>query len=90
MKIASFAVENRLAACVNIAQHPHISIYEWQGKIEHGQEIAAWFKTTKGAYPSLEAAIKSMHSYETPCILALDITNGNSGFLGWIKEQTSQ
>ena len=33
-----------------------------------------------------EKLISEKHTYETPCILKLDITNGNKKFLNWIEE----
>ena len=85
-KIAQQLVEDRLAACVNI--FPAItSIYRWQGKIEQGQEAAALIKTKAALFAAVENKIKSLHSYETCCVIKLPITAGSDKFLQWIDAQ---
>ena len=85
--IASFVIEDRLAACANIFP-AHQSLYFWEGKIQSDAEVAMILKTTKENFPELKAAIVEKHSYETPCIIALDITDGHAPFLNWIKGST--
>ena len=38
MEIASYLIENKLAACVNIVPNI-VSVYKWEGKIVEGQEF---------------------------------------------------
>ena len=44
-RIGRTALEERLAACINILGPIH-SIYRWKGAIETADEVAAIFKTT--------------------------------------------
>ena len=79
-------VESGVIACINIL--PSItSIYSWENKIHKNSETAAFLKTTKEMYEQVEVRIKSLHSYNTPCILAMDVSLGNKDFLNWITEQ---
>ncbi|MCC2625459.1 MAG: divalent-cation tolerance protein CutA [Burkholderiales bacterium] len=77
-------VTDKLCACVNIASKCH-SVYSWQGKVEEAEEYTLLIKTTKDKYAELEDAIKSMHKYEVPEIIAIDITNGLPAYLSWVN-----
>ncbi len=82
--IASAIVEQRLAACVQVIGPIH-STYWWQGQMEMGEEYLCLMKTSRSVYASLETAIKEVHSYETPEILAMPVVEGNEDYLGWLR-----
>jgi periplasmic divalent cation tolerance protein len=84
-RIASLLVERRLAACVQVAG-PITSRYRWQGEIEEEREWRCLAKTTRAAYEAVEAAIREVHSYEEPEIVAVPIVAGSAGYLAWIGE----
>lgn len=84
-RIAAALVERRLAACVNVLPAVR-SFYIWQGKTEVGDELLLLVKSSDSAYPDLEAAIKDMHPYEVPEIVALSIARGLPAYLDWVKE----
>ncbi len=87
-RIADTLVEDRLAACANI--FPEIrSVYRWQGKICHDKEVALILKTRACLADLAIARIKTLHSYECPCIVTAPVTNGNPDFLNWIQAETS-
>ncbi len=87
--IAEQLVDQSLAACVNIL--PGIkSIYSWQGKRESAHEQLLVIKTTKDVYDTLEKAIIGLHPYELPEIIAINIENGNAGYLNWISDCISK
>ena len=44
-------------------------------------------KTTKALYPLLESAIRDLHPYETPEIIAVQITNGLPAYLSWVASE---
>ncbi|HET7444653.1 MAG TPA: divalent-cation tolerance protein CutA [Solirubrobacterales bacterium] len=83
--VASSLVEAKLAACVQIAG-PVRSRYRWQSAIEEASEWQCVVKTTTAAYPRVEAAIRSLHSYEEPEIIATPIVAGSAGYLAWIDD----
>jgi periplasmic divalent cation tolerance protein len=84
-RISSALVERRLAACVQVVG-PIVSRYRWQGKIEVDQEWQCLAKTEAERYAEVEAAIRELHSYEQPEIIATPIVAGSSGYLDWISE----
>jgi len=86
-RIATALVEERLAACVQIVG-PIESIYRWQGKVETAAELQCWIKTRRQHYALLEAAIRRLHSYEVPEILAVPIVAGSEAYLKWLTDET--
>ena len=87
--IGTVLVERRLAACVNILAGMK-SMYWWQGKIEQGRETVLIAKTRTDLVDELTEAVKAMHGYEVPCVVALPITGGNRDFLKWIHSETGK
>ena len=83
--IAQHLVEAKLAACVQILG-PITSIYRWKGKVENAQEWLCLIKTRDNLYAKVEAAIKSVHSYETPEIISVRIIEGSKEYLSWIDK----
>ncbi len=83
VRLADALVVARLAACVQIL--PEIeSVYHWKGQVERAPEILLLAKTTGENFAALEAAVRSLHSYETPEIVALPITEASSPYLEWL------
>ena len=84
--IARSLVEGRLAACVNILP-PLQSIYRWKGAIERADEILLLIKTTEAAFPAVRDRIRELHSYETPEIVGIPISNADDDYLDWLRQQ---
>lgn len=84
VNIAENIVAQCLAACVNVMPSVY-SIYHWQGNVESAKENMLLIKTTSGKYASLEKVILSLHPYEMPEIIALDISSGLPEYLKWIE-----
>lgn len=80
-------VSRKLAACVNIIENMK-SIYNWQGKIETADEVVMIAKTKKALVSELIENVKTLHSYECPCIVSVPITDGNPDYLRWIRNET--
>ena len=88
-RIADTLVERRLAACVQVVG-PVASTYRWQGEIERAQEWQCLAKTTAPRYAAVEAAIRELHSYDEPEIVATPILRGSPGYLAWIGTNVSE
>ena len=82
-KIGNALVKERLCACVNIFPEMN-SIYWWKGKMEEANETVLVAKTTKSKFKKLSARAKELHSYECPCILQINITDGNKEYMNWL------
>jgi periplasmic divalent cation tolerance protein len=83
--IAAALVERRLAACVQISG-PIASIYRWRGAIENAEEWHCLAKTAASHLDAVETAIRELHSYDQPEIIATPIVAGSAGYLRWIDE----
>jgi periplasmic divalent cation tolerance protein len=81
-------VESRLAACVNQLA-PVASTYRWKGAVEDAVEIPLLIKTTRAAYPALEAALRQLHPYEVPEIIAIAVDRGLPEYLNWASIETA-
>ena len=85
MAIARHLVEEKLAACVQVSGSIE-SIYRWKGKVELSQEYLCLIKTRELLFPNVETAIKKLHPYETPEIIALPIVRGSTEYLAWLDD----
>jgi periplasmic divalent cation tolerance protein len=86
-RLARALVEERLAGCVNRVGAVR-SIYRWQGRVEESDEELLIIKTRQDLFDRLRQRVLELHSYTVPEIIALPITDGNEGYLNWLKEQT--
>ena len=87
-RIADALIEARLAACVNLLAEC-TSVYRWKGEIETAAEVPLLIKTRSEIYDEVEAAIRRLHPYELPEIIALPIERGSPDFLDWVYAQTN-
>jgi len=85
-KIAGALVQRRLAACANVLEVPVRSTYRWKGRVESAREFLVLIKTARRKFGALKAAIRALHSYEVPEIIALPIAEGLPEYLAWISE----
>jgi periplasmic divalent cation tolerance protein len=87
LRIAHALVERKLAACVNVLAEC-TSVYRWKGKLETATEVPLLIKTRAAIYAQVEAAIRSLHPYELPEIVAVPIGHGSPDYLEWVNAQT--
>ena len=87
MEIARTTVKEKLAACGNILGEVS-SVYAWNGEIAEEKETALLLKTSSKLVMRLTERVKALHSYDCPCITALNIIGGNDDYITWIKQET--
>jgi len=88
-RIGRALVERKLAACANILRAQVRSIYRWKGKVELANEVLMILKTSRSRFTALDSAIRGLHSYDLPEIIALPVTKGSRGYLDWISSSVS-
>jgi periplasmic divalent cation tolerance protein len=87
LEMARALVERRLAACVNILPEC-VSVYRWRGVVETAGEVPVLIKTRAAIYDEVEAAIRSLHPYELPEIVAVPVERGLPEYLEWVSTET--
>jgi periplasmic divalent cation tolerance protein len=83
---ATFAhtlVDERLAACVSIVPTA-MSIYRWNGTIEHAHEQQLVIKTMPGRVAALHARIGELHPYDLPEFIVLT-GSASVPYLEWVR-----
>ena len=83
-KIIQHLLDARLIACANIIG-PVYSFFRWSGKVEKAEECLMLMKSRKDLFEKLAEAVKAMHSYEVPEILALPVVEGSKAYLDWLE-----
>lgn len=84
-KISRILLEKKLIACANF--FPMNSMYWWKGSINEDKEFVLILKTVKEKFKVVEKEVKKLHSYDCPCVISLDVKEGNKEFLEWIKKE---
>ena len=85
--IVDALLKDKLIACANLV-NPVRSLYWWEGRVNDDGEVLAVMKTRQECFEPLEKAVKSLHSYTVPEIIALPIVAGSQSYLDWIDETT--
>jgi len=84
--LARMLVGKRLVACVNVV---HVrSYYRWKDEFCDEEEHLLIAKTTKEKAGEVVAALKSLHPYEVPEIIALPVVDGYLPYLEWVTQET--
>ncbi len=86
-RIAASLVTEGVAACVNVLADC-TSVYHWEGKLNRTTEVPLLIKTTKAAYPRLQDALRKLHPYEIPELIALPVSAGLPEYLNWVVQET--
>jgi periplasmic divalent cation tolerance protein len=81
-------VDEQLAACVHIAG-PGTSIYRWQGAIDTAAEHTILIKTTSGRLAALEARVRTLHPYDVPEWLVIEVS-GSEAYLAWLEASVAE
>ena len=86
-RISDVLIEERLIACANI--HAAIeSTYHWKGNIERETEVPLIVKTRKELFGVVAEKIQTLHPYETPSIICIEVDQVNPDYLDWIYAET--
>jgi periplasmic divalent cation tolerance protein len=68
---------------------PITSTYRWNDAIETAEEWLCLIKSRQDLYRQLEEAVRAVHPYDVPEILATPVVAGNPSYLDWLRESTS-
>jgi periplasmic divalent cation tolerance protein len=82
-RLAEMLVGSHLAACVQILPEME-SVYRWKGAVHREPEFLMLAKTTVACFEDLEREVRALHTYDTPEIVALPISEVSSPYLEWL------
>jgi periplasmic divalent cation tolerance protein len=88
-RVGRLLIVARLVACANILPGM-VSLYEWKGALQRDEEVVMILKTSAECRAAAMSAVAANHSYETPAVLALDISDGYPAYLAWIGAQSGE
>ena len=86
--LARTLVRERLAACANVFDGV-TSVYRWEGRVQEDAEAVIIAKTMQRRLDRLIERVRTLHSYECPCVVSWQLTKGNSDYLDWIDAETA-
>ena len=87
-QIAAMLIAHRLVACAQVSG-PLVSVYHWQGKVETGDEWLCTLKTRETLFEQVTAAIREVHSYQCPEIVATPIIAASPDYLAWLEREAT-
>lgn len=85
-QLAQELLGQKLAACIQVL--PITSYYSWKGKIANEAEHLLFIKTKSSLYAEIEQFIRAHHTYETPEIIQVPISQGLPAYLEWIDNSS--
>ncbi|KRH97894.1 divalent cation tolerance protein CutA [Cylindrospermopsis raciborskii CHAB3438] len=87
LSIGKLLVQERLVACANIVENMD-SIYWWNGEVQVEKEAILIMKSRQDLFVQIKDKISSLHSYDTPCIVAMPIDYVSETYLSWLIKET--
>jgi len=87
-EIARSLIDRHLVACVSMV--PVRSWYTWNNEFCDDGEHLLIAKTRKERVDEAIAAIRALHPYEVPEIIAIPVVAGHLPYLDWVGAQTQE
>jgi periplasmic divalent cation tolerance protein len=85
--IAEMVVTERLAACANAIPGMQ-STYWWDGAVQQDTECVLVLKTAVDRLDRLRERVAELHSYDLPCVVAMEIVSASVEYRAWIIHET--
>jgi len=63
-------------------------MYWWDGKVNTDTELLLMIKSRASLVEELTAKVKAVHPYDTPEVIAVNITGGAPDYLKWLVDST--
>jgi periplasmic divalent cation tolerance protein len=81
-------VDERLIACGTLIPGAQ-SIYRWEGSVKDDSEVVVLLKTDASKWDALTAAVRRLHPYQVPELLALSVDRGLEKYLAWVSSEVA-
>jgi periplasmic divalent cation tolerance protein len=83
-RIARTLVERRLAGSGQVS--PLRTWYRWQGQVHEADEHLVSLFTRRDRFQAVAQAVRELHGYALPQVVAVPLVDGTLEFLRWIDE----
>ncbi len=83
-KIARSLLEKKLIVCAK--SFPVTSTFYWKKNIDSADEVFLLMDSSEELFEEVEKEVRSLHSYETPNLIAVPVSKTSSGVVEWLKE----
>ena len=87
-KLVRALVDDRLIACGTLLPGAQ-SIYRWEGSVKEDSEVVVLLKTDASKWDALAAAVRRLHPYQVPELLALPVNRGLERYLAWVTSEVN-
>lgn len=87
-RIARALVERRLAASGQVG--PLRTWYRWEGRVHEAEEHRVSLFTRRDRFDAVARAVRELHGYVLPQIVAVPLVEGTPEFLRWIDESCAE
>ena len=84
-EVAGQLLDEGLIACANIIPGM-VSLYRWQGVRGENSEVGVLFKSHSSQQATLVARLVRLHSYESPAIIAWDVSAAPLATANWLDD----
>ncbi|MBN1565815.1 MAG: divalent-cation tolerance protein CutA [Anaerolineae bacterium] len=84
-RIARRLLQNELIAAANFA--PVDTMFLWKGDIQEEEEVSMILITRVDKFDQVVDMVKTIHTHDTPTIIALPILLGSREYLNWIDHE---
>ena len=64
-----------------------VSHFRINDSVQRSTETVVILKSTRENFEKIKETYDSMHTYENPCLISMEILDGSQKFLDWIKDQ---
>ncbi len=86
--IAHDLLAKKLIACANLV--PVNSLFMWDGQLQDEREVLMIIKTQSSVFKDkVIEAVKALHSYDVPEVIAMPIVLGSAEYLRWIASEVN-
>lgn len=82
-------IGERLIACGTLLPGAR-SIYRWEGELTEESEVAVLLKTDASQWEALCEAVRHLHPYQVPELLALPVDRGLELYLSWLTSEVNR
>jgi periplasmic divalent cation tolerance protein len=83
-KISCRLLEMKLIACAK--QLPVKALFQWQGAIDHAQEIMLCMETVQKHCAVIDAEVRILHSYTTYVLVGMPLVYVSEKAAQWLRE----